>query len=97
MQVSPRLPSAFAPAPVPSFFVPHFTCRIDLPSSVFKLAQGVFVAPQPLETQLASSALISRCFVFGEPGDRSTSVAIDVAPQLHGKVSDKVGVAPSAW
>jgi len=40
---------------------------IDRASSVFKLAQGVFVAPTPLEQLFSTSEWVSQIYIHGEP------------------------------
>ena len=49
---------------------------IDRKSALFKLANGVFVAPAPLETLFGQSILIKQAFVHASSGARAVSVVV---------------------
>lgn len=49
---------------------------IDRRNAVFKLAQGVFVAPTPLEQLYGSSELVSHVFIHGEPSMHCVVAAV---------------------
>lgn len=80
------------------------TCRLTLhgprldfiaavASSIFKLAQGVFIAPQPLEALYADSEVIQHCFLFPVAGARNVSAAVVLAPRHAADPSPQVRVA----
>ena len=49
---------------------------IDRKGALFKLANGVFIAPAPLETLFAQSPLMHQVLVFGRPGCRTISAVV---------------------
>ena len=49
---------------------------IDRKKSLFKLPNGVFVAPAPLETLFGQSSLINQALVFGSPGSRTVNALV---------------------
>lgn len=58
----------------------HSVQVIDRRSAVFKLAQGVFVAPAPLEELYGRCPLLASVFVFGHPSMTAVAVAAVPAP-----------------
>lgn len=56
-------------------------CVIDRRSAMFKLAQGIFVAPEPLEEMYGASDLVEQVFVWGE-SPMACVVAVVVPSQL---------------
>jgi len=49
---------------------------IDRRNSVFKLSQGVFIAPTPLEQLYGTSDLVTNVFVYGKASMHSIAVAV---------------------
>ena len=49
---------------------------IDRKNAIFKLANGKFVAPAPLETLYGQSPLIKQALVYGTPGSRNINMVV---------------------
>jgi len=62
------------PNPPKTFF--SFLKVIDRRNSVFKLSQGVFIAPTPLEQLYGTSDLVKNVFVYGKASMHSIAVAV---------------------
>ena len=67
---------------------------IDRKNALFKLANGAFVAPAPLEMLFEQSSLIKQALVFGGPGDRSITVVV-VLTDIGVKICSQETTAPA--
>ena len=63
---------------------------VDRCSAMFKLAQGVFVAPSPLEAEFAKSILVSQVLVCGSPHERTVCAVVVLSDKGH-EVCDRGG------
>lgn len=63
---------------------------IDRASSMFKLSQGIFVAPQPLEELYGSSELVSQIFVHGEASMSYVSAIVVPSPLLLSRLAERI-------
>lgn len=73
---------------------------IDRKSAMFKLANGCFVAPAPLEALYAQSPLITQALVYRHPSARSVGIAVvlteagmDACMEQCASVADASGIA----